>query len=101
MRRLESISTFLGLGLLAAAALFIWHFAQLPLQPAHVAMARVSAISAHESRLFINRDHIYLRNQRGFGQFTLNYSEDRCHVGDQVKVLQRGSALSPLPRTCR
>lgn len=87
--------------ILVACGLVIWPFAGLPVQPAHVAIARVEAIVPQEGRFHANVDRIYLRNSRGSEYFSLLFSDDHCQVGEQVPVEQRGTTLTPLPTTCK
>ena len=103
MRRFQA--TFVGLGLLALVtiALLIWRIAELHLQPAHVAMARVIAVApgvgSGTGRPPLT--YIVIRNAHGTGQFVLSQPEVRCEVGQDVEVQQRGITLTPLPTTCR
>ena len=90
-----------ALALVLGSGTVIWRFSRLPIQPAHVTMARVDAIVPEESRWYANRDRIYLRAEHAVGWFELLYSDDRCRVGEQVLVQQRGVTLRPLPTTCR
>jgi hypothetical protein len=90
-----------GVLLLVACSFVVWRFAQLPLQPAHPAVARVVAIVPVTPRLYADRDQVFMRNGSGTGYFSLRAAEDRCRVGEWVKVEQRGTALKPLATTCR
>jgi len=103
MRRFQA--KFVGLGLigLVACALLIWRTADLPLQPAHVAMARVIAVTPGVGSGAGRQPHTYIvvRNAHGTGQFALFDPEVRCEVGQDVKVQQEGITLTPLPTTCR
>ena len=98
--RMETGFYVFGAIALLAGGLVVWRVSQLPLQPAHMVTAHVEEIWPPQGRLY-NRDRIYLRNDRGFGVFSLEAPSDRCHVGQEVRVQQRGTALTPLPSTCR
>lgn len=87
--------------LLALAAVGIWRVSRLPAQPPHRAFARVVQIKANDSRLRFGLDWIYVRNDHGFGQFSMPDADVKCEVGDEVPVLQRGAAFYPVAETCR
>jgi hypothetical protein len=88
--------------LLAAAGAFeAWRISRLPPQPAHRTTARVESIKAIDSKVRFGGDWIFVRNDHGFGQFSMPGPDVTCEVGDQVPVLQRGVTLTRLPETCR
>ena len=78
-----------------------WGLSRYPVQPGHVAIARVSAIEQNPSRLPSGGDTVWVNNSTGSGSFNIYYRGDHCFTGKQVPVLQRGTSLSPLPNTCR
>src|SRR5206468_10879289 len=84
---------------LGAGAFGAWRVSQLPLQPAHRAMARVEAIKAIDSRVRFSGDWVYVRNDHAFGQFSMLDADVKCEVGDEVPVLQQGAALSRVAET--
>ena len=91
-----------AIGLIAVpSGVVLFHFWGMPPQPVHPAMARVVAIAAHDSRLHFDRDHIVIRNAHGTGQFSMPDADVRCHVGDEVPVLQQGVTLTRAAKTCR
>jgi len=101
MRRWTEVLLSL-IGLIAVpASVAIFHFAALPVQPAHPAMARVVAIGAWEGKFRADLDHIVVRNAHGTGQFSMHDADVRCRVGDQVPVQQQGVTLTRAARTCR
>jgi hypothetical protein len=101
-RRLFTIMLVALLGLIAVAALpVVVHFWRVPLQPAHPAMARVVAIAAHESKFGAYRDTIDVRNATGTGDFSMQFDQVHCRVGDLVPVQQQGVTLTPVAKTCR
>lgn len=74
---------------------------QYPFQPPHASVARVVAIEGAPSRFGQGDDLIYVRSPTASGLFKVNYRGNRCSIGQEVPVLQRGVALFPLPKTCR
>ena len=102
MQRSRGIFVGIGLLALAAGALLVWRVAELPLQQAHVATARVIAIALVGSGTARPpRAYIVVRNAHGTGQFALPDPEVRCEVGQDVRVQQQGITLTPLPTTCK
>lgn len=101
MRRYYFVLAGVAFLLVLVSATVIWWFARLPLQPAHITIAQVQTILPMQGRWDANRDRIFLRGEHAFGQFDLLYSDDRCKVGQNVRVQQRGITLTPLPSTCR
>jgi hypothetical protein len=87
--------------ILVPCAVLVWRSYKLPLQPAVVARARVTAIAPSEHRFHPNEEHIVVRNAHATGQFTMTDSDAKCDVGDEVVVEQRGTTLTRLPATCR
>ena len=90
------------IGLIAVPAIvLVFHFARMPVQPVHPAMARVVAIAAVEGRFYADRDTIVIRNAHGTGGFRMRDAEVRCHVGDLVPAEQQGVTLRRVAQTCR
>jgi hypothetical protein len=101
IRRMKAALIGLGLVVFLASGLLIYRIAQLPLQPAHVALARVIAVELSSGGGRSPNTYIVVRNARGTGQFVLLQSEVRCEVSQDVMVQQRGITLTPLPTTCK
>ena len=100
-RRIDAMLVGLAAIIAVPSALLVAHFATMPVQPKHPAMARVFAISANEGKFHANLDYIVVRNATGTGQFRMLDDEVRCRVGDQVPVEQQGIVLTRTGRTCR
>ena len=102
---MKKFPKLVGLGVLAlvACGILIWKMGNLPLQPAHVVIARVVAISPPASSGAGASPGVYIviRNAHGSGQFRHSEPEVRCRIGQDVRVQQRGVTLTPLPATCR
>lgn len=99
-RRTEVLLTLTG-SIAVPSAVLVAHFAALPPQPKHPAMARVVAIGAWEGKFRADMDHIVVRNAHATGQFSMPDADVRCRVGDEVPVEQQGVTLTRAARTCR
>lgn len=99
-RSTEALLTLVGV-VAVPLVVVVFHFAGMPVQPAHAATARVVAIAARGGKLFADRDTIVIRNDHGTGQFSRRFADVHCHVGDLVPVEQRGVTLAPVAKTCR
>ena len=102
MRPVQALLVGLGSLVVIAGALLIWRIVELPIQPAHVTVARVVAVTPTGfGGTRPPRTRVAVRNAHGTGQFVFLDSDVRCEVGQDVKVEQRGVTLTPLPATCR
>jgi hypothetical protein len=99
-RQTEVLLTLIGLIAVPSAVVMV-HFAGMPVQPAHPAMARVVAIKAWESKFGAYLDTIDVRNATGNGDFSMQFNQVHCRVGDLVPVQQQGVTLMPVAKTCR
>jgi hypothetical protein len=79
-----------------------------PLQPKVPVTAQVVRVYAMPSAATVGynyhnfRDVVVAATQAGLeGRALVDYTEDRCHVGDLVKGWQQGINVDFDPRTCR